>query len=66
MNNICICKKCGAALTNDEIGLHKKLFNRGATEFFCIKCCGEYFSVSTALLEEKIEQFKKSGCTLFK
>ena len=25
------CKQCGRILTKDEIGLHKKLYNRGAT-----------------------------------
>ena len=30
------CKQCGRILTKDEIGLHKKLYNRGATSYFCI------------------------------
>lgn len=60
------CLKCGKVLTHDEIGLHKKLCNRGATEFMCIKCLSEHFEVSEDLLKEKIQQFKKMGCTLFK
>lgn len=59
------CKKCGRKLTGDEVGLHRKLFNRGADSFFCIDCCAEYFQVSVPLLEKKIQQFKDMGCTLF-
>ena len=35
------CKKCGRELTNDEIGIHKKMINRGDTEFFCLTCLAE-------------------------
>ncbi len=59
------CRKCGSLLTRDEIGLHRKLFNRAADSFLCISCIAEYFGVTTALLEEKIRQFKEMGCTLF-
>ena len=59
------CKKCGRNLSADETALHKKLYCRGATEFFCIECSAEYLNVSAELLKEKIEHFKKMGCTLF-
>lgn len=59
------CIKCGKILSQDEIGLHKKLFNRAADSFFCIFCSAAYFGVSTALLEKKIRQFREMGCTLF-
>ncbi|MDE6674204.1 MAG: hypothetical protein K2K19_05240 [Acetatifactor sp.] len=59
------CRECGRLLTRDEIGLHKKLFNRAAASFLCISCSAEYFGVTTGLLEEKIRQFKEMGCTLF-
>ena len=36
------CKQCGRILTKDEIGLHKKLYNRGATSYFCIDCSSQY------------------------
>ena len=60
------CKKCGKELSGNDIGLTKKLINRGATEFLCINCIAEKFDCSKELLEEKIKQFKESGCTLFK
>lgn len=59
------CKKCGKELTRDEIGLHKKLVNRGSTEFWCITCLGEYYQISEEALRKKIEIFKEQGCTLF-
>lgn len=60
------CKKCGKELSGNDIGLTKKLINRGSTEFLCIDCLAEKFDCTKELLEEKIKQFKASGCTLFK
>ena len=59
------CIKCGAELSKDEIALHKKLVNRGAAEHCCIRCLAAHLDVPVKLLEEKIVQFKKEGCTLF-
>lgn len=59
------CGRCGRSLTRDEMGLHRKLINRAADSFFCISCNAEQFGVTTALLEEKIRQFREMGCTLF-
>lgn len=60
-----VCKQCGKPLSPDEIGLHKKLVNRGATDYWCIDCLSAHFKVSVPLLKQKIIQFKKDGCTLF-
>ncbi|HBL99585.1 MAG TPA: hypothetical protein DD393_02935 [Ruminococcaceae bacterium] len=60
------CKKCGKELSGNDIGLTKKLINRGSTDFLCIDCIAEKFDCTKELLEEKIRQFKESGCTLFK
>lgn len=59
------CYQCGKALTHNEIGLHKKLVNRGAQKFLCITCLGKEFRVSEELLLQKIEDFKQMGCLLF-
>lgn len=59
------CVKCGRELVNDDIGLTKKLINRGSTEFYCMDCLADMFSCSTELLQKKIEQFRKQGCSLF-
>ncbi len=60
-----VCMKCGAELSRDEIGLHKKLVNRGSTQFCCIRCLSEEFKVSEKELRELIERYRESGCTLF-
>ncbi len=60
-----VCKECGKELNGNDIGLTKKLINRGSTEFLCIDCIAKKFDCSKELLEEKIEQFKAAGCTLF-
>lgn len=59
------CMKCGRGLSNDETGLHKKLFGTTSTEFMCLTCCAEYLSVSEDMLNQKIKQFKDMGCMLF-
>ena len=59
------CIGCGAKLTSNDIGLHRKLINRGAQEFLCMDCLARKFGVTREELQQKIEQFKKQGCTLF-
>ncbi len=60
-----ICKKCGKALTLDEIAITKKLVNRGASAFFCTVCLADAFDVTTEDIQAKIRYFKEIGCTLF-
>ena len=60
-----LCIKCGKELERIDIGLYKKMVNRGADKFMCIDCLGEEIGVSREMLLEKAEQFKKAGCTLF-
>ena len=60
-----ICKQCGAPLSHDEVGLTKKLINRGCTEYLCYGCMASHFQVTVELLHEKVRQFREMGCTLF-
>ena len=60
-----VCLKCGRTLTQDEIGLTRKMINRGAEHFFCLSCLACHFDVSEDILLEKIRQFREMGCTLF-
>lgn len=64
MTDLC-CMKCGRTLAHEEVALHRKLVNRGSSEFMCISCLAEYFKVSEDVLRDRIEYFKKTGCTLF-
>lgn len=59
------CMQCGRELTHDEIAVYKRMVNRGAKEYLCITCFAKKFKVSEELIWEKIEHFKKMGCTLF-
>ena len=59
------CFNCKKNLSFNEIGLHKKLINRGSRKFMCITCLAQYLELSESVLEEKIVQFKESGCILF-
>ncbi len=53
-------------LSNDEIGLTKKLIDKNPSKYYCIDCMAEYLDVTVEELYDKIEEFKDEGCTLFK
>ncbi len=59
------CRACGRTLTRDEIGMTKKMVNRGAQEFFCMDCLAAYHQVPAENLYRKLEEFRAMGCTLF-
>lgn len=59
------CIKCGKELTYNDIGAHKKFINRGSTEFMCKKCLAEELQIPQEVIDKKIENFKRQGCTLF-
>lgn len=60
-----LCFACGAALSSDDIGAHKKFVNRGADTFLCVPCLAALYNVDVDGLREKIEYFRRTGCTLF-
>lgn len=59
------CERCGRSLGRDDVGLTRKLINRGATKYLCIDCLAQMFEVTRQDLEKKIEEFRQMGCTLF-
>ena len=59
------CKECGAPLHPDEVAIYRRMVNRRAREFLCIRCFAREFGVSEELIREKIRHFKEMGCTLF-
>lgn len=59
------CITCDKELTNDDIGFHKKMINRGATEYMCIQCIADYYGITVEKAHEMIERFREQGCTLF-
>ncbi len=59
------CCQCGRPLVPDEIGLSRKLVNRGTTRFWCLRCLAAHYEVTEDELRRKIEEFRAMGCTLF-
>lgn len=61
------CIVCGReGLDKDTVGLNKKLLSKNITEFYCLDCFAEYLDCTVEDLQDKIEEFKEEGCTLFK
>ena len=59
------CKVCCRELTRDEIGLTKKLINRGASEFLCLTCLAKKFDMTVEECRTLIAHFREAGCHLF-
>lgn len=59
------CIECEKELDIYDIGFHKKLVNRGATEHTCIPCTCRHFGIPEEKAMPMIRQFQRSGCTLF-
>ena len=59
------CLRCGQPVTKDEIGLTKKLINRGTTQWLCYACMSRHFDVTVDVLRRKVEEFREMGCLLF-
>ena len=61
--SVICCVKCNRPVSHDEIGLYKRIFNRGAETFWCIHCISEYLDCPVPKLEKKIAEFRDMGCT---
>lgn len=60
------CISCGKNnLSNNEIGINKKLLGDDLENFYCLDCLAEYLEVTTQDILDKIEEFKEEGCKLF-
>jgi len=60
----CVC--CGVSgLNKNTIGLNKKLLGSEIDNYYCMHCLADYLEVTREDLEDKIEEFKEEGCTLF-
>ncbi|MBS5480402.1 MAG: hypothetical protein ACLSS9_09740 [Acutalibacteraceae bacterium] len=59
------CRQCGKQLTGDEIAVYRKLVDRMAEEFLCKECLARYFRCDVSLIDQKIRQFRETGCALF-
>lgn len=61
------CQYCDKALSKDEVGLSRKLFEAESKrgKLTCLPCMAEILEVSEEDLRDKIEEFKAAGCKLF-
>lgn len=59
------CKNCNKPLTTNEIGLYKRLVSMIENEYLCKECLAKHFKCEIKVLDDKIEQYKSMGCTLF-
>lgn len=59
------CYICGKKLTQNEIGLCKKILPSKSKKKYCIDCLSQQLGVSKEYLQEKIEEYIEEGCDLF-
>lgn len=60
------CFACGkTGLSKNELSLNKKLLGRNIHNYYCLDCLAQCLEVTTEFLIEKVEEFKKMGCSLF-
>ena len=60
------CVGCGRKnLDRNTIGINKKLLGKEQSQFYCMDCLAAFLDTTVEDLEEKIEEFKEEGCTLF-
>ncbi len=52
-------------LSRDEIGLNRKIIHRHIERMMCLTCMAAYFETTEERLREKIEEFRRRGCSLF-
>ena len=61
------CFVCGKqSLSRNEIGINKKLIGADIAQLYCLNCLASYLDVSVEELQDKIDEFKREGCKLFR
>lgn len=52
-------------LSNNEIGLNKKMIHRQIERMMCLTCMAGHFETTEEELKEMTERLKRQGCSLF-
>lgn len=59
------CQTCNRELTTNEIGISMRLLGKDGKRLLCRQCLAQELNVDIAVIEKKIQQYKKMGCPLF-
>lgn len=59
------CHSCDKKLSTNEIGISLRLLGRDGSRILCRECLAQDLKIDPALIDRKIEQFKRQGCPLF-
>lgn len=59
------CFNCGQELSREDVALCKKMLGKNIKQLFCREHLAEILDTDIEDLNEKVEQFKEEGCTLF-
>lgn len=59
------CLNCKQALSTNEIGISCRLLGKDGKRLLCRQCLARELNVDAAIIDKKIDQYKKMGCPLF-
>ena len=59
------CHVCKHELSTNEIGISYRLLGKDGKRLLCRHCLAQELNVDTAVIDKKIDQYKKMGCPLF-
>jgi biotin operon repressor len=61
------CRFCEKPVNKDTAALNKKIINRNQPKnaMVCLTCLAETLECTVEDLQDKIEEYKQEGCTLF-
>ena len=59
------CELCNQTLTTNERGISLRLLGKDGKHLQCRQCLSRTLRVDPAVIDRKIEQYKKMGCPLF-
>ena len=63
--NTDVCYLCGEELRYLDIIAYKKFVSTKAEEYLCMNCLAKRLDVTVPQLNERLEYYKRCGCTLF-
>lgn len=59
------CKKCGQVLTRDAVGACLKFLGQNTEPCYCLTCLAKELDTTEEKLKERIEYYRKMGCSYF-